>query len=194
MDADTLARAVEPFFSTKPMGQGTGLGLSMVHGLVAQLGGAFTLESAPGAGTTASLFLPIAEPAARATDDDNAGHAALADRSLSILLVDDEDLVRAGAAEMLRDLGHTVTEAPGGLEALARIREGLTFDLLVTDYKMPRMNGAELARRIRALRPRIPILLISGYTGAEDEAPEFVRLTKPFRQVDLAQALVRIAA
>ena len=194
MDAETLARAVEPFFSTKPMGQGTGLGLSMVHGLVAQLGGTFTLVSVPGEGTTASLYLPIAEPAARRAELERAGDAALADRSLSILLVDDEELVRNGTAEMLRDLGHTVTEAAGGLEALARIDDGLSFDLLVTDYKMPRMNGAELAKRIRALRPRTPILLITGYSGIEDEAPEFTRLTKPFRQDDLAKALVKIAA
>ncbi len=194
MDAETLARAVEPFFSTKPLGQGTGLGLSMVHGLVAQLGGAFALVSAPGEGTTASLYLPVAESVAPLTDADRADGATLADRPLSILLVDDEDLVRNGTADMLRDLGHTVTEASGGPEALVRIDEGLAFDLLVTDYKMPLMTGAELAKRIRALRPRTPILLISGYTGVEAEAPEFLRLTKPFRQADLAEALIKIAA
>jgi PAS domain S-box-containing protein len=194
MDAQTLARAIEPFFSTKPLGQGTGLGLSMVHGLVAQLGGAFTLESAPGAGTTASLYLPMAEAAAAATEGETPAPSPLAERTLSILLVDDEDFVRNGAAEMLRDLGHTVTEAPGGPEALARIDDGLTFDLLVTDYKMPRMNGAELAARVRARRPGTPVLIITGYTGAYDDAPEFAHLTKPFRQVDLAKALIKIAA
>jgi CheY-like chemotaxis protein len=194
MDAETLARAVEPFFSTKPLGQGTGLGLSMVHGLVAQLGGAFTLVSPPGEGATASLYLPVATAADDAVTRAEPAGAGLAERSLSILLVDDEELVRGGTADMLRDLGHTVTESPGGPEALARVEDGLSFDLLVTDYKMPRMNGAELARQIRALRPRTPILLISGYIGVEDEAPEFVRLTKPFRQADLARALVKIAA
>jgi PAS domain S-box-containing protein len=192
MDAETVARAVEPFFSTKPMGQGTGLGLSMVHGLAAQLGGAVTLVSTPGKGTVASLYLPVAEAAARTAEPTNP-RGNLSDRPLSILLVDDDDLARHGAAEMLRDLGHTVTEAPGGPEALARVDEGLAFDLLMTDYKMPRMNGAELAKRIRELRPGAPILLISGYTGVEDEAPEFVRLTKPFRQADLAKALITIA-
>ncbi len=194
MDAETLARAIEPFFSTKPIGQGTGLGLSMVHGLVAQLGGAFTLVSAVGEGTTASLYLPIAAGIARQPTTDEAAGGPVAERPLSILLVDDEDLVRSGTAEMLRDLGHTVTEAPGGLEALERIEDGLTFDLLVTDYKMPRMNGSELAKRIRSLRPGTSILLISGYTGVEDEAPEYMRLTKPFRQADLAHALIKIAA
>ena len=194
MDEATLARAVEPFFSTKPPGQGTGLGLSMIHGLVGQLGGAFTLVSAPGEGTTASLYLRVAGFGTDSGRRAEPSEASLADRPLSILLVDDEDLVRSGTADMLRDLGHTVTEFPGGPEALARVADGLTFDLLVTDYKMPRMNGAELAKRVRAIRPRTPVLLISAYIGAEDEAPEFVRLTKPFRQADLAQALVRIAA
>ena len=193
MDAETVARAVEPFFSTKPMGQGTGLGLSMVHGLAAQLGGAVTLVSTPGKGTVASLYLPVAEGPARRTEPTNPRGGALADRALSILLVDDDDLARHGAAEMLRDLGHRVIESPGALEALERVDDGLAFDLLVTDYKMPRMTGAELATRIRAARPGTPILLISGYTGVEDEAPEFVRLTKPFRQADLAKALDTIA-
>jgi PAS domain S-box-containing protein len=194
MDAETLARAVEPFFSTKPLGQGTGLGLSMVHGLVAQLGGGFTLGSSPGEGTTASLYLPVADSAAAVTEREHGRAPALTDRPLSILLVDDDDLVRNGAAEMLRDLGHTVTEAPGGLEALARVEGGLPFDLLITDYKMPRMNGAELARKVRVLRPNTPILLITGYTGGHEDAPEFTRLTKPFRQADLAKALTKIAA
>lgn len=101
--------------------------------------------------------------------------------------------MRVGTAEMLRDLGHEVTEAPSGPEALARVGEGLKFDLLVTDYKMPRMNGAELARRMRAIRPDTP-MLISGYTGAEEVAPDLIRLTKPFRQAELAEALVRFAA
>ena len=193
MDAETLARAVEPFFSTKPIGQGTGLGLSMVHGLVAQLGGAFTLVSAPAKGTTASLFLPIADAVSPVADDE-VTVADTIERPLSILLVDDEDIVRTGTAEMLRDLGHSVTEALGGAEALDRVKGGLAFDLLVTDYKMPRMNGAELARQMRVIRPDTPILLITGYTGIEEEAPDLMRLTKPFRQADLADALLRLPA
>ena len=194
MDADTLARAVEPFFSTKPVGQGTGLGLSMVHGLMGQLGGAFRLDSAPDRGTTANLYLPVAAAAASAGPAQPPDSIGVFGRALSILLVDDEDLVRIGTAEMLRDLGHVVTEAPGGPEALARVGAGLEFDLLVTDYKMPRMNGAELAKRMRAIRPDTPILLISGYIGVGDEAPDMIRLTKPFRQADLAEALVKLAA
>ncbi len=195
MDAATLAHAVEPFFSTKPVGQGTGLGLSMVHGLVAQLGGGFRLESAPGEGTTTSLYLPQAEPMSLIVEaGSRPAVSEPAGRRLAILLVDDEDLVRSGTAEMLTELGHAVTEASDGAEALEKIGEGSGFDLLITDYKMPKMNGAELARRVRAIRPETPILLITGFADAETEAPDLTRLGKPFRQADLARALTKIAA
>lgn len=190
MDAETLARAVEPFFSTKEVGRGTGLGLSMVHGLTAQLGGAFILGSAPGTGTRADLYLPVTEghaseePAVR-----DVPHTPF--QAHNILVIDDEPLVRMGTAEMLRSLGHAVTEAEGGAEALALLATTPAIDVIVTDYKMPRMDGAELAERIRDTRPDMPILLISGYTGAADPIADMVRLNKPFGLTELALALHR---
>jgi signal transduction histidine kinase/ActR/RegA family two-component response regulator len=191
MDEETLAHAVEPFFSTKETGRGTGLGLSMVHGLTAQLGGAFTLGSIVGEGTRADLYLPVTDDlpdaAAVGTGDGTLQPA----RPLSILLVDDEDLVRRGTAEMLRDLGHRVVEAEGGAEALVTLTVQSDVELVVTDYKMPRMDGAELARRVRATHPGMPILLISGYTGAADPIEGLPRLNKPFGLAELADALRR---
>jgi signal transduction histidine kinase len=189
MDAETLQRAVEPFYSTKEIGKGTGLGLSMVHGLASQLGGGFRLRSTPGEGTCVDLWLPVAADAAVSfrTHD-----AALLEptRPLSILLVDDEPLVRTATAEMLRELGHSVREAAAGADALA-VLPGLACDIVVTDYKMPRMDGAELAERIKALDPALPVLLITGYTGAADLAADLPRLDKPFRRTELHAAINR---
>ena len=191
MDEQTLARAVEPFFSTKETGRGTGLGLSMVHGLAAQLNGAFRLSSALGKGTRADLYLPLAGEAKSAASPDVAGAKVQPGRKLHLLLVDDEELVRVGTGEMLRDLGHDVTEAEDGQQALALLDDGSSFDAVVTDYKMPRMDGAQLAELIRQVRPDMPILLITGYTGSTDEAGNLPRLAKPFNQADLAQALAK---
>nr|WP_314446874.1 response regulator [uncultured Sphingomonas sp.] len=189
MDAATLARAVEPFFSTKGVGKGTGLGLSMVHGLAAQLGGAFEMTSVLGQGTRADLYLPVAQQAARPLGSTRTEPVA-ASRKLTVLLVDDEDLVRAGTAEMLREIGHQVHEAPGGAKALAMLGDGLEIDAVVSDYMMPRMNGAELAERLEARRPGLPVLIITGYSGDLDL--HLPQLAKPFRQADLAAALNRL--
>jgi PAS domain S-box-containing protein len=190
MDEETLARAVEPFFSTKELGKGTGLGLSMVHGLAAQLGGAFTLSSAPGEGTRADLYLPVADASAEPLRSAQAAPVKPL-RPLTLLLVDDEDLVRVGTAEMLRDLGHTVHEASGGAQALVTLAREGDVDAVVTDYMMPRMNGAELARRIAELHPATPVLVITGYAGGNLELG-LPQLAKPFRQSDLAGALERL--
>ena len=191
MDAATLAHAVEPFFSTKETGRGTGLGLSMVHGLAAQLGGGFLLTSAPGEGTRADLYLPVASSRAE-SGTILARREIAASRALRILLVDDEDLVRHGTAEMLRDMGHEVHTAAGGAEALALLEGEVEADVVMTDFKMPQMDGAELAARIRAIRPELPVLLITGYTGASEHAFDLPRLAKPFGMYELADSLAAL--
>jgi CheY-like chemotaxis protein len=192
MDAETLARAVEPFYSTKETGRGTGLGLSMVHGLAAQLGGGFSLASEPGEGTRADLYLPVAGKS-QARDRARAAAPLLSiGRPLSILLVDDEEIVRVGTAEMIRDLGHKVVEAEGGAEAIGLLAGGLAPDVVITDYKMPRMDGAELARRLQEAHPALPILIITGYTGTTDDVLHLPRLAKPFGQAEIAGALAAL--
>ena len=191
MDEATLARAVEPFFSTKGIGKGTGLGLSMVHGLAAQLGGALTIDSKPGAGTNVELWLPVADELSELAEDPAATPAPL--QAGTALLVDDEELVRISTADMLTDLGYAVVEASSGEEALALFEQGLEPDLLVTDHLMPGMTGAELAREVRSRQPKLPVLLVSGYAEAEGVAPDLPRLSKPFRQADLAERVAAIA-
>ena len=189
MDADTRARAIEPFYSTKEFGHGTGLGLSMVHGLAAQLGGGFALTSAPGQGTRVDLYLPVAAEGAAARPRAVAEAVAPMGRRLSILLADDEEIVRIATAELIRDLGHEVAEAESGAEALARLEAGLKIDVLITDYLMPGMNGGALARKVAEGRPDIPVLLITGYTGSTEDALHLPRLAKPFGRTEMAEAL-----
>ena len=192
MDQGTLAHAIEPFFSTKGLGRGTGLGLSMVHGLAAQLGGALNLKSAPGRGTTAEIWLPVTS---RHVDVDTGGQwkMPVAPRPATILLVDDEDVVRAATAEMLEDVGYTVLQADSGPAALALLRSAQSVDLLITDYLMPGMNGVELIRNARNVMPSLLALIISGYsTIAEGPGAELPRLAKPFRQIDLAGRIAEI--
>ena len=194
MDQDTLARAIEPFFSTKEFGRGTGLGLSMVHGLAAQLGGGFLLTSAPGEGTRVDLYLPVAAEGAPAESKSAKELVRVIDRRLSVLLVDDEEIVRTATAEMIRDLGHEVVEAASGPEALTRLRDGLSVDVVITDYMMPGMNGGALARSVAKSFPSVPVLLITGYTGPADEVLHLARLAKPFGQADIAGALAGLFA
>jgi PAS domain S-box-containing protein len=184
MDEATLARCVEPFFSTKGVGKGTGLGLSMVHGLAAQLGGGLVIQSRRGVGTNVELWLPMSsaplvEVEARAQPIAVCGARGLA------LLVDDEEIVRASTADMLIDLGFEVVEAGSAEEALQLVKAGRTPDLLVTDHLMPGMNGAELAREVRQLKPALPVLVVSGYAEVDGIAPDLSRLTKPFRSAEL---------
>lgn len=192
MDAETLSRAVEPFYSTKGTGKGTGLGLSMIDGLTAQLGGAFTLSSEIGRGTRADLFLPVAAGcAAEALLPWDTAMPQM--RSLHIMLIDDEDVVRFGTAEMLREIGHHVRDFATGTQALSELQAGLQVDMIITDYMMPGMNGASLARRATQLKPELPVLVVTGYAGGELELG-LPQLTKPFRHTDLAQAISRTLA
>ncbi|CAA9549510.1 MAG: Histidine kinase/response regulator hybrid protein [uncultured Sphingosinicella sp.] len=188
MDEATQRRAVEPFFSTKGIGKGTGLGLSMVHGLAAQLGGGLTIASAPGAGTTISLFLPISAGPIGSDEEAPIAPDVPIGRGTA-LLVDDEELVRMSTADMLNDLGFDVVEAGSAEDAMRLLKAGRKPDLLVTDHLMPGMSGAELAQEARALHPALPILVVSGYADVEGIAPDLPRLTKPFRNADLAASL-----
>lgn len=191
MNEATIARAVEPFFSTKGVGKGTGLGLSMVHGLASQLGGALTIESAPSAGTDVQLWLPesAASPQAALAPIEASQHASDAGTAL---LVDDEELVRISTADMLSELGYTVIEATSAEKALERVRAGEHFDVLVTDHLMPGISGTELAREVRATRPHMPVLLVSGYAESKGVDPNLPRLIKPFRKSELAESLARL--
>jgi CheY-like chemotaxis protein len=186
MDAETLARCIEPFFSTKGVGQGTGLGLSMVHGLAAQLSGALRIQSRPGAGTEIELWLPVTVAIEASQNGDE--EKAIPLRAGVALVVDDEELVRSSTADMLNDLGYDTVEAASAEDALQVLGQQ-RVDLLVTDHLMPGMTGTELAQATRQRFPLLKVLIVSGYADAEGLDPSYTRLTKPFRQSELAAAL-----
>ncbi|KQW77719.1 histidine kinase [Devosia sp. Root413D1] len=189
MDADTLAKATEPFFTTKGIGKGTGLGLSMVHGLAQQSGGYLELQSEPGSGTTASIWLPVTEAEADTAVAPPASRPMDGRQVLRVLAVDDDALVLMNTMAMLQELGHEVVEAHSGREALEAL-ERQTVDLLITDQGMPKMTGAELAQKVQAAWPHIPILVATGYAELSDSAArDLPRLSKPFSQQDLAAAI-----
>ena len=196
MDAATLARAMDPFFTTKGVGKGTGLGLPMVSGLAEQSGGRLFLHSQLGTGTTAELWLPLAPLAAGPAVDKRLLHNlethGSATRSLTVLAVDDDALVLVNTAAMLEDLGHRVFEAASGRQALEILSRESQIDLVITDQAMPGMTGFQLAEIVKARWPDIGIILATGYaeltpgTGAA-----LPRLSKPFRQRELAETIRR---
>ena len=187
MTAEVLERAVEPFFTTKNLGHGTGLGLSMVYGFVKQSGGNVKIESAPNRGTRVKLYLPrsdvLVQQAGEASDTEA---AAISGRDRTILLVEDDAGVRAVTAAMLKELHFTVIEADNGTHALDIVDSKPEIDLLFTDIVMPGMNGFELGRRARERRPQLPVLYATGY-AASYTAPEKGAdvLAKPYREADL---------
>jgi PAS domain S-box-containing protein len=193
MDEATLARATEPFFTTKGVGRGTGLGLSMVHGLTEQLGGRLVLKSRKGEGTTAELWLPNAKVEQEPVREDKQAPVEEAWRSvrpLVVLVVDDDRLVLMNTTAMLEDLGHTVLEASSGKQALEILQREKKVDLVVTDQVMPQITGTELADAIRAERPNLPIVLATGYAELPPgEHADLPKLPKPFSQSGLAKAL-----
>jgi signal transduction histidine kinase/CheY-like chemotaxis protein len=187
MDEATMARALEPFFSTKEIGKGTGLGLSIVEGLVSQLGGALALRSKLGSGTTVEIWLPVSVELIEA---DQTSITVPQIRAVgTVLLVDDEELVRVSTADMLTDSGFIVVEAASGAEALKIMEQELHFDFLVTDYMMPKMTGVEVACAFRDKHPGSPVLIISGVPGADAIASHLAVLSKPFCQAELAASL-----
>jgi len=193
MDEATLRHAVEPFFTTKGVGKGTGLGLAMVHGVAEQSGGKLKLDSKPGAGTTATIWLPVSmaeldgsgKEAARA----QLPVVSAANRS-TILVVDDDDLVRVSTCAMLDDSGYAVIETDNAFRALEIISSSTGVDLLLTDQAMPGMTGLQLAVATKKLRPKLPIILATGFAELPKEAPGILRrLAKPYRIADLVEAI-----
>jgi PAS domain S-box-containing protein len=192
MDSDTLARAREPFFTTKGVGKGTGLGLSMVHGMTEQLGGRLRIESLKGKGTSVELWIPLFHGEILPAPVAEVPIAAPDDRSLVIVVVDDDQLVLTNTKAMLEDFGHTVIDAISGPAALEVIRKTPHVDLVITDQAMPQMTGMQLAAAIRVDWPNLPILLVSGYAELPSKtAFELPKLAKPFSLDDLEDAVAR---
>jgi signal transduction histidine kinase/CheY-like chemotaxis protein len=193
MDEQTLRRATEPFYTTKGVGKGTGLGLPMVLGMTEQSGGKLYLKSKPGEGTTAELCLPVAPTEEETEKKDIAPSAAPLSRVLRIVSADDDPLVAFNTLAMLEELGHTVFSASSAAEALTLIREMGDIDLLITDQAMPGMTGSELAEAVRSDWPDLPIIIATGYAELpEGPAQAIPRLAKPFLERDLADAIASI--
>jgi PAS domain S-box-containing protein len=191
MDAATLRQAFEPFFTTKGVGQGTGLGLSVVDGIVSQSGGFVRVTSTPGQGATFSLYFPLAAAPSAPAEVKRRTPPPSAD-GRSVLVVEDEPTVRTMAARTLEDAGYRVYQATHGREALDLIEKtNGQVDLVVTDLGMPEMDGHELARRLRATRPRMPVLYMSGYGDAGTVTPF---LQKPFSPDDLVDRVAAVLA
>jgi PAS domain S-box-containing protein len=184
MDAATAERALEPFFTTKGLGKGTGLGLAQVHGLVARASGAMTIESEPGQGTVVTLYLPRAAVTSHAVEDDT--KPVLPRGETTVLLVDD-DQVRPITAAYLREIGHSVVEAADAAIALA-MAELHAVDVLVTDVVMPDIDGPTLVKQMRARRPGLPVVYVTGFA---DDRPlvEGQMVAKPFSGDELASAI-----
>jgi PAS domain S-box-containing protein len=193
MPPEVAERAFEPFFTTKEVGKGTGLGLSMVYGMARQSGGAARIESREGEGTAVKLLfrkadVPVSETA-EAADDGMAPEKPQV--PLSILVIDDDPDVRGFIVEALEEQGYQVREASDGRTGLAEIERALP-DLVILDFIMPGLSGAEVASRIRAEAPHQPILFVSGYSETEAvkrTAPDAPLLTKPFRADALHKAV-----
>ncbi|MCJ2121714.1 response regulator [Methylobacterium sp. J-077] len=181
---EILRRVCEPFFTTKAVGQGTGLGLAMVFGLAQQSKGRLAIESEVGRGTRVELALPFAAEAPEETAR-AAGEAPVAARPARILVVDDDPQVRHVTASFLAGFGHDATEAGDGEAALRSFAPG-RFDLIVADLAMPGMSGIELAAEIRDRDPSLPVLILTGHAEAMQIPDDLPVLAKPFRSADLA--------
>jgi CheY-like chemotaxis protein len=198
MTEAVLAKAVEPFYTTKPVGKGTGLGLAMVFGTMQAHGGDLDIQSHPGLGTEVTLTFPVPDSAAAAALAGNPVDEPLAHGGpLNILVVDDDELIRESLVPMLEILGHTARAAPGGMEALALFQEGLEVDLVILDMNMPGINGAETLARLKALRPGQVVLMSSGFNDAEVTGlvsghPGVHCIQKPFSMKELRLKLESI--
>ena len=193
MDAATLARATEPFFTTKGVGKGTGLGLSMVDGLAAQSGGRLVVHSEVDVGSRVELWLPAAnEDTERAREPAavNIDTLRTAAKPMTVLAVDDDELVLMNVTAMLEDLGHRVIDVGSGVQALEVIDAGTPIDMVISDQAMPGMTGVQLLRAIRERRPDLPVILATGFAEVPSGTDAAVRrLAKPFTQQELADAV-----
>jgi len=195
---EDLEKVMEPFFTTKEVGKGSGLGLPMVYGFAKQSNGAFRLDSRLAEGTTAELWLPRGpDKSAKDSRARPVSNTASTGRELHVLLVDDHPEVRSTTAALLADMGHKVTEATNGAEALKALGNGAcTCDLLITDYAMPHLSGTDFLREARQLCPDVPSLIITGYAESEtiSDCPDGVEiLLKPFTPSALEEAIGRIS-
>ncbi len=186
---DLLARVCEPFFTTKPRGEGTGLGLAMVKNFVSAAAGEMAVESVEGVGTRIALVLPrAASPVALPRT------LPLTERTrqgaTTALVVDDDEAVRAITCAFLREAGYRVLEAASGAVALALLQVSGPIDVLVTDLVMPSMDGLQLSHAVRAARPGLPVVLLTGYADEHDVSGDIV-VQKPFSSADLTQAVAR---
>jgi CheY-like chemotaxis protein len=192
MDAETLARATEPFFTTKGVGKGTGLGLPMVHGVAQQSGGRLILKSEKGRGTTAEIWLPCAPNEDIDAPIPTVLIAEPIVKTRVVMVIDDDTLVLHSAVAMLEDLGHRVLQATSGKDALTLLAQHPEVEVLITDHAMPNMTGAELAVKVQAILPSLPIVLATGYAELPAGlATALTRLAKPFTQRELESAIVQ---
>ncbi len=197
MGPDVLDKVYEPFFTTKPIGQGTGLGLSMVYGFAQQSGGQVRIHSSEGDGTTVKIFLPAAEGAV--TQERQAAPAVPAGRGQNVLLVEDDASVRLLVRDLLDELGYHAVEVPEAGAAIEILSSDASLDLMISDVGLPGMNGRQLAEIARQHRPDLPILFITGY--AENAAiragflgTNMSMVTKPFAVDALARKIEELLA
>jgi len=191
MPAEVKAKAFDPFFTTKGVGKGTGLGLSMVYGVARQSGGTARIESEEGRGTTVSVLLPRTSGATSADASSDAPSPAAPYGKLKILVVDDEPGVRQVLVDGLAEEGHDVSSASDGPEGLEQLRRQ-EFDLLIVDFAMPLMNGAEVVKAARLIRPGQKVLFVTGYSDTaaiEEAAGDAPVVRKPFRPADISAAI-----
>jgi PAS domain S-box-containing protein len=197
MDAVTLSRAVEPYFSTKEAGHGTGLGLSMVHGMAIQANGMLVLKSNVGVGTTAELWFPLVSEGSIKSDTARLGTGltSMVPGRVLVLAVDDDPLALLNVVAILDDLGHTVFEARSGEQGLAVLEREPAIELVITDMAMPNMTGVEFYLKARRLYPNLKFLLATEFGEVSGEVePMLPRIMKPFWQNDLAKAVEAILA